>query len=73
MCVVQPVTHTKKMQWSHFGGFFYTSVQHSEHEERRNEKEITVVEFLLRFDKFHERYGASREMLSIIVSSLGNI
>ena len=27
-------------QWSHFGGFFYTSVEHSEPEGQRNEKEI---------------------------------
>ena len=31
----------QEKQWSHFGGFFYTSVQHSEPEERRDEKEIT--------------------------------
>ena len=26
LCVVQPATHTKKKQWSHFGGLFYTSM-----------------------------------------------
>ena len=31
----------QEKQWSHLGGFFYTSVEHSEPEGRRNEKEIT--------------------------------